>query len=146
LDHRGIGAGVCRRIRLIEQIDRIVSPSERQVTVGEAVQAMVLHAWGCACRALDLTPGCVASHPIDLLIREGLQAEECDEDRLGRALDRLYQAGGSEGGARLASQALQGDGRQHRVVPLDRTSISLQGESAAAAADPRAIRLTHGDS
>jgi Domain of unknown function (DUF4277) len=52
LDHLGIVAGVCRQIRLIEQIDRAVSPSERKVTVGEAVQAMVVNALGFASRAL----------------------------------------------------------------------------------------------
>jgi Domain of unknown function (DUF4277) len=38
-DPLGIVAGVCRRIRLIEQIDSAVRPSERKVTVAEAVQA-----------------------------------------------------------------------------------------------------------
>lgn len=32
-DHLGIVAGVCRRIRLIEQIDSAVRPSERKVTL-----------------------------------------------------------------------------------------------------------------
>lgn len=46
LDHLGIVAGVCREIGLVEQIDHLVGPSERQVSVGEAVQAMVLNALG----------------------------------------------------------------------------------------------------
>ncbi len=40
LDHLGIVAGICQEIGLAEQIDRIVGPTERQVSVGEAVQAM----------------------------------------------------------------------------------------------------------
>ncbi|MBI3328809.1 MAG: DUF4277 domain-containing protein [Nitrospinae bacterium] len=45
-----------RRIDLIAQIDARVGPSERKVTRGEAVQAMVLNALGVANRALYLTP------------------------------------------------------------------------------------------
>jgi transposase len=78
------------------------------------------------------------------LIREGRQAEDLNDDSRGRALDRLYQAGVTEVLARLASQALQGDGLQHRFVHLDSTSISVQGQYAADADDPRAIRITHG--
>jgi transposase len=146
LDHLGIVAGVCRRIRLIEPIDSAVSPSERKVTVGEAVQAMVLNALGCASRALYLTQEFCANTPIDLLSREGLQADDLNDDRLGRALDRLYQAGVTEVLARLASQALPGYDLQPRFVHLDSTSISLQGQYAADADDPRTVRLTHGDS
>ena len=45
LDHLGIVASICHEIGLIEQIDAGVGPSERKVSVGEAVQAMVLNAW-----------------------------------------------------------------------------------------------------
>jgi Domain of unknown function (DUF4277) len=46
LDHLGIVAGVCRHIQLFEQIDVRAGPSERKMTVGEAVHAMVLNALG----------------------------------------------------------------------------------------------------
>jgi transposase len=134
------------RIRLLEQIDNAVSPSERKVTGGEAGQAMVLNALGFASRALYLTPEFFTNKPVDLLIRAGLRAEDLNDDSLGRALDRLYQAGVTEVFARLASQALQGYGLQHRFVHLDSTSISLQGQYAVDADDPRAIHITHGDS
>jgi transposase len=145
-DHLGIVAGVCRRIHLIEQIDTSVGPAERKVTVGEAVQAMVLNALGVASRALYLTPEFFANKPMGLLIREGLPAEDLNDDSLGRALDRLYKAGVNEGFARVASPALQVYGIQHRFVHLDSTSMSLQGEYAAGADDSRALRITHGDS
>jgi hypothetical protein len=46
LDHLGVVAGVCLRIELIEPIESSVGPSELMVTVGEAVQAMVLNVLG----------------------------------------------------------------------------------------------------
>jgi transposase len=128
LDHLGIVAGVCRHIHLMEQIDTHVGPSERKVTVGEAVQAMVLNALGFASRALYLTPAFFSNKPVDLLIREGLKAEDLNDDSLGRALDRLYEAGVTEVFARVACHALQVYGLQHRFVHLDSTSMSLQGE------------------
>jgi len=56
LDHLGIVAGICREIDLAGQIDRRVGPTDRQVSVGEAVQAMVLNALGFVGRPLYLTP------------------------------------------------------------------------------------------
>jgi transposase len=144
LDHLGIVAGVCRHIHLIEQIDTHVGPSERRVAVGEAVQAMVLNALGFASRALYLTPEFFTNKPVDLLIREGLQAEDLNDDSLGRALDRLYEAGVTEVFAWVASHALQVYGLQHRFVHLDSTSVSLQGEYVPDAEDPRVIRIAHG--
>jgi len=144
LDHLGIVTGVCRRIQLVEQIDAQVGSSERKVTVGEAVQAMVLNALGFASRALYLTPEFFANKPVDLLIRPGLQPADLNDDSLGRALDALYDAGVTEVFAHVASHALQVYSIRHRFVHLDSTSVSLQGEYASEAEDPRAIRITHG--
>lgn len=107
LDHLGIVAGMCRHIHLIEQIDTHVGPANRKVTVGEAVQAMVLNALGFTCRARCLTPEFFTNKPVDLLLRADLQAEDLNDDSLGRALDRLYEAGVTEVFARVASHALQ---------------------------------------
>ena len=40
----GIVAGVCREIGLIEQVDGRVQASQRKVSCGQAVQAMVMNA------------------------------------------------------------------------------------------------------
>lgn len=127
LDHLGLVAGVCRHIQLIEQIDVRVGPAERKVTVGEAVQAMVLNGLGFASRALYLTPEFFANKPVDLLIRPGLQPADLNDDSLGRALDALYDAGVTEVFVHVASHALQVYGVQRAFVHLDSTSFSLQG-------------------
>lgn len=144
LDHLGIVAGASRHIQLIEQIDPRVGPSERKVTVGEAVQAVVLNALGFASRALYLTPQFFANKPMDLLLREGLQAEDLNDDSLGRALDCLYETGVTEVFAGVAAHALQVYGIPHRFVHLDSTSVSLQGEYGAKSDDPRAVQITYG--
>ena len=144
LDHLGIVAGVCRQIGLIEQIDAYVGDTERKVSVGEAVQGMVLNALGFVGRALYLTPEFFDNKPIDLLIREGLTAEDFNDDSLGRALDKLYDAGITEVFAHVASRALGVFGIEHDFVHLDNSSFSLEGDYSRPSEDPRAVRITHG--
>jgi len=144
LDHLGIVAGICRQIGLIEQIDRYVGVTERKVSVGEAFQAMVLNALGFVGRALYLTPEFFSNKPIDILIREGLTAEDFNDDSLGRALDMLYASGVTEVFACIASHSLDVFGIEHQFVHLDNTSFSLEGKYATQSEDPKAVRITHG--
>ena len=139
LDHLGIAAGICRQISLIEQIDTYVGVTERKVSVGEAVQAMVLNALGFVGRALYLTPEFFSNKPVDILIRAGLTAEDMNDDSLGRALDMLYKAGVTEVFAIVASHAL--DVIEHEFVHLDNTSFSLEGDYATPSEDPKAVRI-----
>jgi transposase len=73
LDHLGIVAGVCQQIGLIEQINARVPDTGRKVSVGQAVQAMVLNGLGFVGRALYLTPEFYRTKPLDLLIGEGIR-------------------------------------------------------------------------
>lgn len=147
LDHLGIVAGICKEIELAEQVDRIVGPTERQVSVGEALQAMVLNALGFVSRPLYLTPEFFANKPLDRLLRPGLTAEMLNDDSLGRALDKLYEAGVTEVFAQVASHALRRYGFQHRFVHLDTTSLSVEGEydclTIASSFPTKRVVITH---
>ncbi len=143
LDHLGIVAGICRDIDLAGQIDRLVGPTNRQVSVGEAVQAMVLNALGFVGRPLYLTPEFFANKPLDRLLRPGLTAEMLNDDSLGRALEILYEAGPTEIFAQVASHALRLWGIQHRFIHLDTTSLSVEGEYERLE-EPGVVRITHG--
>jgi transposase len=144
LDHLGIVAGICQQIGLIEQIDKYVGVTERKVSVGEAVQAMILNALGFVGRALYLTPEFFINKPIGILIREGLTAEDFNDDSLGRALDMLYASGVTEVFACMSSHSLNVFGIKHKFVHLDNTSFSLEGEYAIPSEDAKAVRITHG--
>ena len=77
LDHLGIVATVCKEIGLADEINRIVGVDPRQkVTCGEAVVAMVLNTLGFVDRPLYLFPEFMATKPVEILIREGLKAED----------------------------------------------------------------------
>ena len=143
LDHLGIVAGVCHEIGLIEQIDAYVGPTRRKVSVGEAVQAMVINALGFVGRPLYLTPEFFSNKPVDLLIRPGLAAEDLNDDSLGRALDALYAQGVTEVFGAVAAHALEVYGIAHRFYHLDSTTLSLHGEYQGDH-EPEAITITHG--
>ena len=67
LDHLGIVAGLCHHIGLIPLIDRLI-PCERTVSVGQAVQAMILNGLGFVGRPLYLYPEFFDNKPVDVLI------------------------------------------------------------------------------
>lgn len=129
LDHLGIVAGVCKRIKLIELIDgTLPTPGGRKVSCGEATQAMVLNALGLTGRALYLMPEYLANKPVDILIREGLEAEDFNDDTLGRALDELQQAGVTEMFATIAGEAVREYGIEIKQVHVDSSTLSVHGE------------------
>ncbi len=154
LDHLGIVAGICQQIGLVEQIDTYVGATERKVSVGEAVQAMVLNALGFVESALYLTPEFFDNKPVGLLIREGLTAEDLNDDSLGRALDMLYNADITQVFFCVAFHALNVFEIEHdsdspvvggpTFVHLDNTTFSLEGDYAIPSEDPRAVRIAHG--
>jgi transposase len=149
MDHLGIVAGICKQINLIEIIDGAVLPGGRKVSCGQAVQAMVLNALGLTGRALYLMPEYMRNKPVDLLIGEGLVADDFNDDTLGRALDEVQQAGVTELFARVANRAVDVFEVEARYVHLDTSSISLQGayesELAQRAVDVYdAVEIRHG--
>ncbi len=144
LDHLGIVAGICHEIELIERVDALVGEDDRKVSVGQAVQAMVLNGLGFVSRPLYLAPEFLAGKPIDLLIGEGLIAEDFNDDSLGRALDQLYEAGITQVFAYVAAHAVAVMGIDTAMVHLDSTSFSLEGEYELVEPDDQAIRVTYG--
>lgn len=152
LDHLGIVAGVCQQIDLIEQIDQHVPNKGRKVSVGQAVQAMVLNGLGFVGRALYLTPEFYRSKPVDLLIGEGIEADDLNSDSLGKALDYLHDAGVTEVFAQISAHALKQYGVQVRFAHGDTTAFSLHGEYKVDENEPneddepQPITITYGHS
>jgi transposase len=142
IDHLGIVSGICQEIGLAETIDKQIGANGRQVSVGQAAQAMVLNGLGFASRALYLTPEFFGNKPVDVLIGEGVTAEMLNDDSLGDALDRMYEAGVTELFAQVAAQACAHYGIATRFHHLDSSSFHLHGEYELE--EERAITVTHG--
>ena len=151
LDHLGIVAGICHEIGLIETIDAQIGDTGRKVSVGQAVQAMILNGLGFVSRPLYLSPEFFHNKPVDLLVGEGLEAADLNDDCLGRALDALFKQGVTELFAAVSAKALQTFGIETRYAHLDSTSFGLHGEYANrelgesdADNEPVPIQITHG--
>src|SRR4029450_3758003 len=114
---------------LIAMIDTRLMPDEQEViTPGEAVAAMILNGLGFANRPLSLTPQFFANKPLDLLFREGVQAEMFNRFKLGRTLEEVYVYGGDLLFSELALAVCRQEGIDQRFTHLDTTSFSLSGE------------------
>jgi transposase len=148
LDHLGIVAGICQQIDLIQVIDAHVPDTGRKVSVGQAVQAMVLNGLGFVGRALYLTPEFYRTKPVDLLIGDGIVADDLNSDSLGKALDYLYEVGITEIFAVISAHALRTYGIAVQFAHVDTTAFNLEGayEFNEDADEPHPISITYGHS
>jgi len=144
IDHLGIVTGISREIGLVESIDQQVGECGRKVSCGEGTLAMIQNALGFSSRALYLMPDYMQNKPVDILIRPGLEAEDFNDDTLGRCLDDLYAAGITEVFASVASRALNVYRIEHRFVHLDSSSFHLHGEYDMDAPGEEMVSITHG--
>jgi hypothetical protein len=72
---------------------RIVPDAHEEITPGEAGAGMILNGLGFANRPLSLPPQFFANTPLDLLFRDGVQAERFNRFKLGRTLDAVHAYG-----------------------------------------------------
>jgi transposase len=144
LDHLGVIASVSNDLGLMDMINaRLVPDDQEVITPGEAVAGMILNGLGFAHRPLSLTPQFFASKPLDLLFREGLEAEMFNRFKLGRTLDEAHAYGCDLLFHELALAICAHEGIALRFNHLDTTSVSLRGEYVPAR-DEQAITITHG--
>lgn len=144
IDHLGIVAGICQEISLIQTIDAQVKASDRKVSCGQGTQAMILNALGFVGRALYLMPDYLHNKPVDLLIDPDLNAEDFNDDTLGRCLDDLYTAGVTEVFYQIAAHALQVYGIRLRFMHLDSSSFHLHGAYDLDEPEREAVSITYG--
>lgn len=81
MNHLGIVAGICNEIQLIESIDKLIPAPKRKVSIGQAVQSMVLNALGFSNRAMYLHSRFSMNKPLDLLIGEGIEAQDLHDEQ-----------------------------------------------------------------
>lgn len=144
LDHLGILSEVIKDLGLIRLIDARLVPDELEdITPGEAVAGMILNSLGFSNRPMTLTPQFFVNKPLDLLFREGVQAEMFNRFKLGRTLDEVYTYGCDGLFSELALAVCRQEGIDDRFNHLDTTSFSLSGDYVP---EPgvEAIHLTHG--
>jgi transposase len=94
LDHLGVIAGVIKDMGLVELIDnRIPRDSREEISCGEAVAGMIINGLGFSDRPLTLTPQFFENKALNKLFRPGVNAENFNRFKLGRALDDCHAYG-----------------------------------------------------
>jgi transposase len=129
LDHLGLVAGMFDELGIGEVLDHAThqNPEMRDLTVGEAVKAMVLNGLGFINQALYLVPHFFQNKPTFRLISPRVTPTQLNDDALGRALDTLYDSGVTELYSLIAATAAQRLGLAPRFAHLDSTSFHVDG-------------------
>jgi transposase len=148
IDHLGIVAGIIDEIGLVEEIDRLLGThSQEHVSSGQALKAMILNGLGFVSAPLYLFEQFFYGKATEHLIAPGVRPEHLNDDRLGRVLDKLFEANPSQIFVDVALRAARQFGVRTESVHLDATSLHLHGHYAhddQEEAESEAIRITHG--
>ncbi len=146
IDHLGIVAGIVDEIGLVEEIDRkLGTHPQEHVSPGQAVKAMILNGLGFLSAPLYLFGEFFSGKATEHLLGAGIKTEHLNDDRLGRVLDKLFEAGLTELFVGVAGKAAQRFDVCTQSVHLDSTSFHLHGEyDTADKGSCEEIRITHG--
>lgn len=131
LDHLGLVARMYDELRIGEVIDRSIEQdtSQRIVSVGQVVKAMVLNGLGFVNQRLYLVSSFFQSKPTERLVGKGIRSEHLNDDTLGRALDDLYESGVTPLFGLKSQEATHQLGlKDTRFGHLDITSFHLDGD------------------
>ena len=147
LDHLGLGAGMFDELGIGEVLDQATkhNPAMRDLTIGEAVKAMVLNGLGFINHALSLVPKFFHNKPTYRLIAPRVAPGQLNDDALGRALDTLYTYGVTALYSLIAVKAAKCLGLAPPFAPLDTTSFPVDGRSNSdQAPDAQVVHITRG--
>jgi transposase len=139
LNHLGIVAEVCREIGVADWLDQQDPSRRQQVSVGTATVALVLNGLGFSNRQLYLVPQFFADKPVAHLLGAGIQAEDLNDDCLGRTLDWLYAHNVTRLFAGLALRARRAFEVEVARLHADTTSFSVHGQYALIAPNALAV-------
>ena len=153
LDHLGLVAGVVDQIGLVECIEtRLGRYEDECISAGQVVKAMILNGLGFVSAPLYLFGRFFEGKPTEHLLGESVRPYHLNDDKLGRVLDRLYEAGLTPLFVQVAGQAISNLGVATRRLHLDATSFHLHGhypqeerqQAAVEGEQSEPIRITHG--
>ncbi len=127
LGHLGLVAGMCHELKIAEAIDQLLPPSEKQISHGMAVCAMILNGLGFVNQRLYLVPQFFQNKPVERLLGAGITADQLNDDTLGRTLDAIYAANPTEVYASVSANSCLILGLQSKFAHLDSTSFHVDG-------------------
>jgi transposase len=147
LDHLGLVAAMFDELGIGEVVDKATqqNPEMRDLTVGEAVKAMVLNGLGFVNHALYLVPRFFQNKPTARLIAPHVTPAQLNDDALGRALETLYAYGVTELYSLIAATAAQRLDLAATFAHLDSTSLHVDGRyNSEEEPEAEVIHITRG--
>ena len=144
LDHLGLVAAICQDLKIAQRIDdRLPCDSQRKVSPGRAVIAMILNGLGFTNRRLYLTDQFFESKAIERLLGPDLNAKDITDYTLGHALDDIAEYGSSKLFAEVAFGIAMDNNLLEDKNHLDTTSILVHG-AYEINDDPKTVEVVHG--
>lgn len=146
IDHLGIVAGIIDEIGLVEEVDyKLGTHSQQRLSSGQVLKAMILNGLGFVSAPMYLFEEFFTGKATGHLLGEGIEPSHLNDDRLGRVLDKLYEADLSELFVSIAAKAADRYGVAKDSVALDATSFHLHGHyEVGEEAEPEAISISRG--
>ena len=148
IDHLGIVAGIVDQIGIVAEIDRHIKKHPQQlISTGQVVKAMILNGLGFVSAPLYLFKEFFVGKATEHLLGKGILPEHLNDDRIGRALDSLWDYGLTPMFTNIAMLAQ----RQFNIVTeslhLDSSSFSVVGQYEMEGTESvEEIRITYGHS
>jgi transposase len=97
LQHLGIVAGIFDMLGIGELIDQLLpKKNDHKIPHSIVVKAMIINGLGFTGQRLYLFPNFFKNLPVEMLLGEGITAEDLNDDLIGRTLDAIYKYGPSE--------------------------------------------------
>lgn len=148
LGHLGLVAGMYDKLGIGTLLNKLIptKSEDRIVDTGTCVKALILNGLGFFERRLYLVSHFFEDKPIAQLLGSDIEASMLNDDRLGRCLDELYEAGLSEVFQQISGQVVEVLGLQSSYLHLDSSSFHVDGayNSEAGSEDGRVIHITKG--
>ena len=117
------------QIGLVEEIDRQISKHPQQIiSTAQVVKAMILNGLGFVSAPLYLFGEFLIGKATEHLLGEGIKPEHLNDDRIGRALDSLWNYGLTSMFTSIAMLAQCQFNLGVESLHLDTSSFSVQGK------------------
>ena len=147
IEHLGLVASMVEELEIVSIIDKEIRQdlSQRKVSIGQAVKAMIICGLGFTNHRLYLASHFFNNKPAEQLIGKGIEAKHLNDDVLGRALGALYEYGVTAMFHRLSQRACEVLKIQSRHYRGDATTFHVDGEyNSEEPAEMGVIHVTKG--
>lgn len=128
IGHLGLVAATMQEAGIMAKVDQQLGMVEQGLNYGYRVGAMLLNGLGFINTALYMTPRFFYDKPIDLLLGGNVNADQLNDDSLGRCLDKIAAYGPTKWYSEIALEVVLNAGLLSRTARIDSTSLSLFGE------------------